>query len=162
MNDELKNKVDKDSDAFIEYNHKMKAIKLAYKKLTMEINKESLKAKRNFPDSKLTLLLGRKHCALFFMAMGRSLDSVDIGEIDVSGVDPFNTDVSDLELWGMSIYVSMEDDYKIEIIRNLGGINDESDLHFSDEPWIGLSRAPLIDIEGLINDLPDNMKIKRA
>ena len=153
------------TDSFIKYNHENKALKLAYKKLKNEISEKLLEAHRKFFRHKhinRALLLGRKHCALLFMFMeGEGQPDYDVNIEDINFVD---TSISEIKLWGMSIYVSIEDDYKIEIIGNLGSLDGEGDLHTEeDEPNdVGLYwKKPLINIDELIDNLPDNMKIKR-
>ena len=157
------NVINKDEDAFIKYNHENKALKLAYKELKTAINEKLLVAHRKLFRHKhinRALLLGRRHCALLFMFM-EGQGSPDY-EIDISTFNPFDTDISELKLWGMPIYVSMEDDYKIEIIGNLGSLDGEEDLHLMEDPdKTGLQKEPLINVDELINNLPDNMKIKR-
>ena len=149
------------NDAFIKYNHENKALKFAYKKLKKEINKKIVLLTRNKFGwdnySNKSILLGRRHCALFLMAMEKSLD-----DIDIENFNHLDDAVSELKLWGMPIYVSIEDPYKVEIICNLGSLDEDHGLYIKDDPDQSLGKKPLIDMEDLINDLPDHMKIKKV
>lgn len=148
--------IDKIEDEFIRYNHEQKALKLAFKKLKTKINEKMLKAVRGFcEDGKnWSLLLGRKHCALILLVVEGSL----VRFLEFETIDS----ISKLKLWGMPICVSMEDDYRIEIIRNFDAGADEWDLCLTSDPDCGLGKSPLVNMEDLINDLPDSMKFKKV
>lgn len=139
-----------EKDPFIEYNNELKALKFAYKKLMSEINKELLKATRNFNSGgKKLLLLGRRHMELLLMCAEKGLaDVVDIAD-------------SGTQVWGLSVYVSIEDPYRIEIIIGSENI-EEGFLYVRSDTDQGLGKKPLINVQELINDLPDSMKLKRV
>jgi hypothetical protein len=157
-----KENTNKDDDAFIRYNHENKALKLVYKELKIAINEKLLMARRKFFRYKYinkALLLGRKHCALLLMFMeGEGLPDYDV---DINNFNYIDTDISELKLWGMSIYVSMEDDYKIEIIGNLGSLDGENDLYLREDLNKNALQT-LVNIDELVNNLPDSMKIKKV
>jgi hypothetical protein len=145
-------------DKFIEHNNELKALKFAFKKLKTEINEKMTWANRNFfsTTTKL-LLLGRRHCELISMSIERGLAN----DIEVEVFDFANLDTPKLSLWGMPIYVSMMEPYKIEIIVGSENIVEDTLSVIGDEDY-GLGKKPLIDINVLINDLPDTMKFKRV
>ena len=124
MNEQT-NKID---DKFIDYNNELKALKFAFKKLITEISRELLRATRNFnSDGVKSLLLGRRHLELILMSMEKGF--ADIVDVTDSG----------LLLWGLTVYISIEDPYRIEIII-----------------------SSKVNVQELIDDLPDTMKFKRT
>jgi len=144
------------SDNFIRHNNEIKALKLAYQDLKTKINKELVKARRTdfkYVSVRQALLLGKKHCALLVELMERSLS-----ELDDSEFDPFNDEKSHLKLWGLPIYVSMEDDERVEIISSFGNL-DHVDYITEGGLFGGKS---LVDMDVLISKLPDNKKFKRV
>jgi hypothetical protein len=153
--------MDEIEDSFIKYNYELKALKLAFRKLKTKINEKMLEAARNFcrgGESQI-LLLGRRHCALLLLIVERLLDQFP--ELEVGNFDSI-TNVLELKLWGMPIYVSMQDDYRIEIIYNLGEAEDEGNLWLRSDSEKGLGKESLVNMEALIKDLPDHMKLKKV
>ena len=160
MNDTEKNGINEVNNTFIKDNHEKIALKFAYKKLRTEINKKLLESNRKIFRNRYintALLLGRKHCALIFRVMNKSLDNDN--PIDIENFNPFDIKNSEFKLWGMTIWISKEDDYKIEIIASLGSLDIGAD--FILEKDFDEDSKPLVDMEKLIDDLPDSMKIKK-
>ena len=131
-------------ESIIELNNEKRALKYAYKKLTSKISEKILKAKREFDSSdSLSILLGKKYCALLVQSVTNPFNGI---EVDLDNYSVFDNKISELKLWGFLIHMSKKDDYTIEIIASLGSID--------------FSTPGGIDMNELINDLPDNLRMK--
>ena len=146
------------SDNFIRHNNEIKALKLAYQELKTKINNELVKARREDPhyvSARQAVLLGRKHCALLVRLLEEPLSDCDF---DVSDFDPYDDKKSQLKMWSLPIYISMEDDEMVKIISLFGSL-DHVD-YMAGRGFFG--EKPLVDMDALIEKLPDNKKFKRV
>jgi len=138
---------------FIDENNEKKALRHAYKKLNVEINREFTNTVRQFgTTSKKILILGKNHAHLLLAVAEQSLDTVD--PIDFDSLNLFNLKESDVGIWGLSIYVTPEDDV-VKVVINMSSLVDN--------PRIFVEHAEeCVDMEALIADLPDEKKFRKV
>lgn len=149
-------------DKFINENNKKKALKLAYNKLCSKINKEIVNGVRKFGrKSNRILVLGKNYACLMIAVAEKSLDdSKGCEPLNVCDLNFFDLDNSDVKIWNAPIYVTSKNDV-IEIISSLGSLVDTSFMKPFIEKIDG-SFVNTLDIQALIDELPEEAKFKRV
>ena len=157
----------KKEDQFIRENNEKKALKLAFKGLRQQINKEIVRVKRfrkRFDKTtKTTLLLGINHYNLVCDVLESSLGLLEMDDLDASDHSPFGGESSELKIWSIPIYLSTDDTNKdlVEVIVSAGD-------YFTQFGSVCEEGAALFDtgfskrMDGYISKLPDSAKFKRV
>jgi len=141
-------------DAMIRENLEKQAVKYAYKNLLDRINKEIVKSVRQFgKTTKVHLVLGRNLFNLLLEAAtrGMTVDLLDGESLVFSSGNIFDRD-AEMTLWGIPIYVIMDDDY-LGIAASGNAIGDSITVT---NDW-GEFKA---DMDKLIKDLPKGAELK--
>jgi len=143
-NTNINKKVKEEAEAYLE----RKAVTHAYSKLRSKINKKLVMAKKKYIcnrlDTKLLLVLGYNVFNLLLeYSLGRKLSNEYYDE----------SDIDNMQIWGLPILVSCNKDI-IDVVCTARGIFEG---FIPNKNEFGLS---LVDMEKLINDLPEDGKRK--
>jgi len=142
-------------DKFIKENNEKKALKLAFKNLRKKINVEITKGSRTFGrNCKNFLVLGQNHAHLLYEMIGRGLG--DDEDLNISDLDMFDYTTSELKFYDVPIYVTPEEDV-IVVVASLGNLFDSTFMN----PFCKESNKFHLDIDALIDELPDSAKFKK-
>jgi len=157
---------------FIIENNEKKALKHAYKKLLKKINAEIIKAHKNFGSTtKEVLILGRNYAHLLMEVAERSLDTAtaetsdgikEYSPVNLDSLNLFDQEKSDVKIWGLPVYVTLEDDVVL-IVMNMSGLVENPYMrsfrrkHPGGKTFYGAT----IDMEALIADLPPEKRVKK-
>lgn len=146
-------------DNFIRENNEKKALKLAFSELLKHVSAELLRTKRSkYSDRTMefALLLGTDHYNLLLDAsLYPGVDVMDLSELDVFGFKKSN-----IKLYGLPVYVSLNNKDLVEVIITAGSLmNNETVFHESIKLC---DRGDKERMEKYISKLPESVRFRRV